>query len=266
MAEKADVIPRDEEKIQNNSKEGPFPTCDVVTASPGCPASLVLASLNEDKGSSVVPERLSVLSSKAVAQAKALAGPEIISGSQAQSRASGLAKYRLTAVNAPAGGSLYPLAVCKLKPVDIASLRSKSLCCDCNQDLEVPHPPEVSKVAGEPPKAVKNLRCCHMQGASTQYAGNGTKGIVAPCSLGLAIWMKTTKVMETLENKKKEEKEKYRLQLAMYRRLLLLRSIRSLHKQLEQQQSRLQECYGMVINTKKEVLKHIHSTLPSPSP
>lgn len=72
--------------------------------------------------------------------------------------------------------------------------------------------------------------------------------------------------METLESKKKEEKEKYRLQLAMYRRLVLLRSIRSLHKQLEQQQARLQECYGVVINTKKEVLKHIRSTLPSPSP
>ncbi|XP_035416163.1 uncharacterized protein LOC118254743 [Cygnus atratus] len=264
MAEKADVIPRDEKEIQNNSEEDPFPTCDVVTASPGCPASLFLASLNEDKGSSVVPERLSVLSSKAVAQAKSLAGPDIISGSQAQSRASGLAKYQLTAVNAPAEGSSYPLAVCK--PVDITLLCSKSLCCDCNQDLEVPHPPEVSKVAGEPLEAVKNLGCCHMQGASTQYAGSGTKGIVAPCSLGLAIWMKTTKVMKTLENKKKEEKEKYRLQLAMYRRLLLLRSIRSLHKQLEQQQARLQECYGMVINTKKEVLKHIHSASPSPSP
>ncbi|XP_035174639.1 uncharacterized protein LOC118162546 [Oxyura jamaicensis] len=264
MAEKADV-PRDEEEMQNNSEEDPFPICGVVTASPGCSASLFLASLNEDKGSSVVPERLSVLSSKAVAQAKALAGPEI-SGSQAQSRASGLAKYQLTAANAPAGGLSYPLAVCKPKPADITSLCSESLCCNCNQGLEVPHAPEVSKVAGEPPEAVKNIGCCHMQGASKQYAGNGTKGIVAPCSLGLAIWMKTTKVMENLENKKKEEKEKYRLQLAMYRRLLLLRSIRSLHKQLEQQQARLQECYGMVINTKKEVLKRIRSTSPSPSP
>ncbi|XP_028941163.1 UPF0500 protein C1orf216 homolog [Antrostomus carolinensis] len=173
------------------------------SASPSCS----LASFNEDKGSSAVPERLSVLSSKAVAHVKALTGPEMVSGGQAQRTASRLAVHHPTDVNASLGGLSCLATVSNLQPVGMA-----------------------------------------------------------PCGLGRVIWMKTAKVMETLENKKKEEKEKYRLQLAMYRRLLLLRSIRSLHKQLEQQQARLQECYGMVIHTKKEVLKHIRSTSPSPSP
>ncbi|CAM4589031.1 unnamed protein product [Lepidochelys kempii] len=67
------------------------------------------------------------------------------------------------------------------------------------------------------------------------------------------------------EEEMQNNDEKYPFQASMYRRLLLLRSIRSLHKQLEQQQARLQECYGTVINTKKEVLKHICSTSASPS-
>ncbi|XP_072708542.1 uncharacterized protein [Ciconia boyciana] len=260
MAETVGVMPRDEEKIQNNSDdEDPFPNRDAVTASPGGSASPLLASLNEDKGSSAVPGRLSVLSSKAVAQAKALAGPEMVSGSQAQRTASGLAEHHLTAVNTSLGGlggSSYPTAVGKLQPMGIASPCSESPCCNGTLSSEVPQVPRVPSEAGEPLQAVTALPGNDPGSCHTPQAG----------SLGRVIWTKTAKVMETLENKKKEEKEKYRLQLAMYRRLLLLRSIRSLHKQLEQQQARLQECYGMVINTKKEVLKRICSTSPSPSP
>ncbi|XP_059691930.1 reticulon-4 receptor-like [Gavia stellata] len=267
MAETVGVTPRDEEETQTNgSDEDPFPNCDALMASLGCSASPSLASLNEDKGSSAVPERLSVLSSKAMAQAKALAGPEIVSGGQAQRTASGLAEHHPTAGNASLGGSSYPAAVGNLQPVNIASPRSKSPCCDGDLSSEVPQVPRVPRGAGEPPQAVTALPRTHPGGCHVQQAGSGAKGDTAPCILGQVIWTKTTKVMETLENQKKEEKEKYRLQLAMYRRLLLLRSIRSLHKQLEQQQARLQECYGTVINTKKEVLKHIRSTSPSPSP
>ncbi|KAM6208939.1 uncharacterized protein WM294_017911 [Sarcoramphus papa] len=265
MAETVGVIPRDEEEIQNNSDdEDPFPNCDAVMASPSCSASPSLASLNEDKGSSAVPERLSILSSKAVAQAKALTGPEMVSGGQAQRTASGLADHHPTAVNASLGGSSYPTVAGNLQPVGIASLCSESPCCNGDPSSEVPQVPRVPGRAGKLPQAVTALPGTDPGGCHTQQAGSGAKG--PPCSLGQVIWTTTAKVMETLENKKKEEKEKYRLQLAMYRRLLLLRSIRSLHKQLEQQQARLEECYGMVINTKKEVLKHIRSTSPSPSP
>lgn len=267
MAETVGVIPRDEEESQNNSDdEDPFPNHDAVTASPGFSASPSSASLNEDKGSSAAPERLSVLSSKAVAQAKALTGPEMVSGGQAQRTASGSAEHRPTAVNASLGGSSYSAAVDNLQPVGISSLCSESPCCEGDTGLEVPQVPRVPGGAGHPPQAVPALTGTKPGGCHLQQAGSGAKGNTAPSSLGRAIWTKTAKVMETLENKKKEEKEKYRLQLAMYRRLLLLRSIRSLHKQLEQQQARLQECYGTVINTKKEVLKHIRSTSPSPSP
>ncbi|KAM9302820.1 uncharacterized protein RDI95_016284 [Morus bassanus] len=265
MAETVGVMPGDEEEIQNNS-EDPFLNHDAVMASLRCFASPLLATLNEEKGSSAVPEILPILSSKAAAQAEALAGPEMISGSQAQRAASGLAEHHPTAVNASLGGLSYPAEVGNLQPVGIASPCSESPCCDGDPSSEVLQDPRVPSGASKPPQAVTALPGSDPGGCHMLQVGSGAKGDIAPCGLGRVIWTKTTKVMETLENKKKEEKEKYRLQLAMYRRLLLLRSIRSLHKQLEQQQARLQECYGMVINTKKEVLKHIRSTSPSPSP
>ncbi|XP_066186003.1 uncharacterized protein [Sylvia atricapilla] len=249
MAETAAAISRDEEEIQNSSDdEDRFPTHDAVSASPGCSASPSLDSLDEDKGSSAVPERLSVLSSRAVAQLKVLTGTETLSGGQAERTAPGLTDHPLAAVDALLGSSSCPAAIDNLLPVGLASLHAKSPCCHGKLSSEAP---KLAREAGEAVQA----------GTDTQQAGSSIEG-----SLGPMIWMKTTAVMETLENKKKEEKEKYRLQVAMYRRLLLLRSIRSLHRQLEQQQARLQECYGMVINTKKEVLKHICSTSPSPSP
>ncbi|OPJ76608.1 uncharacterized protein [Patagioenas fasciata] len=261
MAETVGVTSRDEEEIQNNN-EDPFPNCDALTTSSGHSASPLSASLNEDKGSSAVPERLSVLSSKAMAQAKALAGPKMVSGGQAQRTTSGLAEHQTTAVNASLGGLSYLPAVCDLQPVAVASSCSKSPCCDDNLSLDgATEPPQVAALPGTNPGGYHRCTGSHM----TQ-AGSDAEGNTAPCSLSQTIWMKTAKVTEALENRKKEEKEKYRLQLAMYRRLLLLRSIRSLHKQLEQQQARLQECYGTVINTKKEVLKRIRSTSTSPSP
>ncbi|XP_030916084.1 UPF0500 protein C1orf216 homolog [Geospiza fortis] len=253
MAERAAVISGDEEDIQNSSDDGDmFPTQVAVTASPGCSACPSLDSVDEDKRNSAAPERLSVLSSRAVAQLKALTGPEMVCGGQVQRTAPGLAEYPLAAVDASLGVSSCPAAVDNLLPVHLAPPYAKSPCCDGKLNSEVL---QVLRVPGEALRA----------GTDTQQAGSGTESSMASCSLGRVIWMKTTTVMETLENKKKEEKEKYRLQLAMYRRLLLLRSIRSLHRQLEQQQARLQGCYGTGINTKKEVLKHICPTSPSPS-
>ncbi|XP_062473640.1 UPF0500 protein C1orf216 homolog [Pezoporus occidentalis] len=267
MAETISVIPRDEEEIQNiTDDEDPFLNRDAVMSSPSSSASPLLTSLNDDKGSSAVPERLSILSSKAVAQAKVLNGPEMASDAMAQRTASGLTDHPLTAGNASLGSSSYSVAVSSLQPVDIASLCSESPCCDGDQSSKVLQVTRVPSGAGEPRQVVGDLPGTDPRGCHMQWAGSYAKGNMAPLCLGQVIWTKTAKVMETLENKKKEEKEKYQLQLAMYRRLLLLRSIRSLHKQLEQQQARLQECYGTVINTKKEVLKHIRSTSPSPLP
>ncbi|XP_053915242.1 UPF0500 protein C1orf216 homolog [Cuculus canorus] len=263
MAETVGTVSRTKEEIQNNSDdEDPFLNRDVVAASPGCSAGCYLASLNEDKGSSAAPARLSILSSRAIAQAKALAGPEMVSDGQAQKTASGLAKHHPITEHALLVGSWCPTAAGNLQTADTASPCSKRPCCNGNLSLEVPMVPGG---ADEPLQSVTALPRTDAMGCHTQEAGSGAKDDMGPCSLDWVIWTKTTKVLESLENKKKEEKEKYRLQLAMYRRLLLLRSIRSLHKQLEQQQARLQECYGTVINTKKEVLKHIRSISPSPS-
>ncbi|XP_057896241.1 UPF0500 protein C1orf216 homolog [Melospiza georgiana] len=268
MAERAAVISRDEEEIQNSSDdEDRFPTQVAVTASPGCSASPSLDSLDEDQGSSAEPERLSVLSSRAVAQLKAPTGPEMVRGGQAQTTVPGLAEHPLAAVDASLGASSCLAAVDNLLPVHLASLYDKSPCCDGKLSSEVLQDLTVPGEALQAQTGTQQAGTDTQQaGTGTQQAGSSTQSSMASCSLGRVIWMKTTTVMETLEKKKKEEKEKYRLQLAMYRRLLLLRSIRSLHRQLEQQQARLQECYGTVINTKKEVLKHICPTSPSPSP
>ncbi|XP_062355050.1 UPF0500 protein C1orf216-like [Cinclus cinclus] len=267
MAETAAVIPRDEEEILNSSDdEDRFLTHDVVSASPGCSASPSPDSLNKDKGSPAVPERLSVLSSRAVAQLKALTSPDMARGGQAQRTAPGLAEHPLAAVDALLGSSSCPAAADNM----LSSLPAKSPCCHGRLPSETLQAPAVPGEASEARQAGNDTQQAgndtQQAGNDTQQAGRGTERDQASCSLGRVIGMKSATVMETLENKKKEEKEKYRLQLAMYRRLLLLRSIRSLHRQLEQQQARLQECYGTVINTKKEVLKHICSTSPSPLP
>ncbi|XP_062424043.1 UPF0500 protein C1orf216 homolog [Rhea pennata] len=270
MAEKVGLMPKDEEEIQNNGDEDPFQNCDAVTACSSCPASSLLANLHEGKGSSAAPEGPSILSSLAMVQEKAPAGPEIINGDKAQSTASGFSEYLSTDVSVSLGGLSHLVAVCKLESVAISSPCTESLCWDCSQNSEESQLPRASSSSHEPRTItallVSKFSCCHAGACNMQHTCSGTEDDTVPCSLGQAIWMKTTKVMETLEKRKKEEKEKYRLQIAMYRRLLLLRSIRSLHKQLEQQQARLQECYGTVINTKKEVLKHIRSASPSPAP
>ncbi|XP_068022950.1 UPF0500 protein C1orf216 homolog [Melanerpes formicivorus] len=264
MAETVDTIPRDEEVNQNNSDdEDPFSKHDAVMASPGGSDSSSLTILNEDKGNSAMPERLSSLSSKALAQEKVLTGPEMVSGGQVQRITSGLAEYHQTPVDTSLSASSYLAAVGNLQPLDIAFPCSTSLSYDVDRQLEVL---KVPKAPGDAPQDAIPLPGIDLGACHVQEAGSGAEDNVSPCNLGQIMLMKKTKIMETLENKKKEEKEKYQLQLVMYRRLLLLRSIRSLHKQLERQQARLQECYGMVINTKKEVLKHICSTSPSPSP
>nr|XP_009676290.1 PREDICTED: uncharacterized protein LOC104146093 [Struthio camelus australis] len=244
MAEKVGLMPRDEEEIQNNGDEDPLQNCDAVTAPSSSPASPLLASLHEGKGSSAVPEESSVLFSLAVAQEKAPVGPEIISGDKAQSTVSGFSEYLSTDVNMSLDGLSHPMAVCKLESVDLTFPGSESLRWDCNQNSEESQLPRASNESHElqavAAPLVSKFGCCHAGGPKTQHTCSDTEDDTVPCSLGQAIWMKTTKVTETLENRKKEEKEKYRLQLAMYRRLLLLRSIRSLHKQLEQQQARLQ--------------------------
>ncbi|XP_054020042.1 UPF0500 protein C1orf216 homolog [Dryobates pubescens] len=263
MAETVDTIPRDEEMSQNNSDdEDPFSKHDAVMASPGGSDSSSLIILNEDKGNSAMPERLSSLSSKALAQAKILTGLEMVSGGQVQRITSGLAEYQQTPVDTSLSASSYLAAVSNLQPLDIALPCSTSLSYDVDRSLQVL---QVPAAPGDAPQDAIPLPGIDLGACHVQEAGSGAGDNVSPCNLGQIMLMKA-KIMEALENKKKEEKEKYQLQLVMYRRLLLLRSIRSLHKQLEQQQARLQECYGMVINTKKEVLKHICSTSPSPSP
>ncbi|KAL2307972.1 hypothetical protein Nmel_000966, partial [Mimus melanotis] len=215
MAETAAVISRGEEEIQNSSDdEDRFLTHDAGSACPGCSASPSPASLNEDDGSSAIPERLSVLSGRALAQLQALTGPGMVSGGQAQRTAPGLAEHPLAVVEALLGSSSCPAAADSL----LASVLAQRPCCDgqlCPEVLQAPRAPSVAREARQ-------------AGAGTQQAGSDTQGSRASCSVGRVIWMKTTTVLETLESKKKEEKEKYRLQLAMYRRLLLLRSIRSL--------------------------------------
>ncbi|XP_043915894.1 UPF0500 protein C1orf216 homolog [Protopterus annectens] len=56
---------------------------------------------------------------------------------------------------------------------------------------------------------------------------------------------------------KEREKEKHQVQLIMYRRLALLRWIRSLQQKVIDQQNRLQASYDTILDNRKELLKYI---------
>ncbi|KAG8451422.1 hypothetical protein GDO86_003580 [Hymenochirus boettgeri] len=59
------------------------------------------------------------------------------------------------------------------------------------------------------------------------------------------------------EKLKEREKEKHHVQLTMYRRLALLRWIRSLQQKVKDQQNRLQESFDTILDNRKEILRHI---------
>ncbi|XP_019375481.1 PREDICTED: uncharacterized protein LOC109299344 [Gavialis gangeticus] len=270
MAEEVGLMSGDEEETQINDGEDSFQTCHALTTADCCSTEPLQGSSNEEKERSIVPARLSVLSSKAIACEKTLIGHQFIAHNKVQNIAPGFTEYHSTDANMPLAASSYPVAICKLMPVDTSSPCSESLLWNSNQKSEESQLSGAAKESALPQNLasllVSGFSCCRTWNSKTELTLEGPLKVWTPCSLSQTIWMKTMKVTETIEKQKQEEKERYQLQLAMYRRLLLLRSIRSLHKQLEQQQARLQECYGMVINTKKEVLKHIRSTSPSPSP
>ncbi|XP_051892414.1 UPF0500 protein C1orf216 homolog [Pristis pectinata] len=56
---------------------------------------------------------------------------------------------------------------------------------------------------------------------------------------------------------KEQEKEKHQTQVVMYRRLALLRWIRSLKQKVVDHQNRLQESYDTILSNRKELLKFI---------
>lgn len=56
---------------------------------------------------------------------------------------------------------------------------------------------------------------------------------------------------------KEQEKEKHQTQVVMYRRLALLRWIRSLQHKVVDHQNRLQESYDTILSNRKELLKFI---------
>ncbi|KAG6926475.1 chromosome 1 orf 216 [Chelydra serpentina] len=264
MAEKVGLMSGDEEEMQNNDEKYQFQACYTLTTADCCSANDLLSSPNEER------ERLSISSSKAIECKKTIIEQQFITHNKAQNIAPGFTEYHSTDANISLAGSSYPEAIGTLKPVAISTPCPESLPCDCNKYSEELPPVGAAKESEAPQNIasllVSGLSCCHTWSSSTALTWNNTKEDMAPCSVGQTTWMKTMKVKEIIEKRKLEEKERYQLQVAMYRRLLLLRSIRSLHKQLEHQQARLQECYGTVINTKKEVLKQICSTSTSPSP
>ncbi|XP_053310647.1 UPF0500 protein C1orf216 homolog [Spea bombifrons] len=69
-----------------------------------------------------------------------------------------------------------------------------------------------------------------------------------------------TEAFQSLQDKEKlkeKEKEKHHAQLTMYRRLALLRWIRSLQQRVRDQQNRLQESFDTILDNRKEILRYI---------
>ncbi|KAG8588449.1 hypothetical protein GDO81_005980 [Engystomops pustulosus] len=78
-----------------------------------------------------------------------------------------------------------------------------------------------------------------------------------------------TEAFQSLHDKEKlkeQEKEKHHAQLTMYRRLALLRWIRSLQQRVKDQQNRLQESFDTILDNRKEILRYIqHGCNKSPT-
>ncbi|XP_063810525.1 UPF0500 protein C1orf216 homolog [Pseudophryne corroboree] len=75
-----------------------------------------------------------------------------------------------------------------------------------------------------------------------------------------SLTLTLTEAFQSLQDKerlKEQEKEKHHAQLTMYRRLALLRWIRSLQQRVKEQQNRLQESFDTILDNRKELLKYI---------
>ncbi|XP_060753181.1 uncharacterized protein LOC132864013 isoform X1 [Tachysurus vachellii] len=75
-----------------------------------------------------------------------------------------------------------------------------------------------------------------------------------PCSelpeLMEAVW-----TLEDRERFKAEEMEKHHVQLTMYRRLALIRWVRTLQERVQEQQNRLQSSFDIILTHRKELLR-----------
>ncbi|KAM4044711.1 UPF0500 protein C1orf216 homolog [Anomaloglossus baeobatrachus] len=75
-----------------------------------------------------------------------------------------------------------------------------------------------------------------------------------------SLTLTLTEAYQSLKDKEKlkeQEKEKHHAQLTMYRRLALLRWIRSLQQRVKDQQNRLQESFDTILDNRKEILRYI---------
>ncbi|XP_067390014.1 UPF0500 protein C1orf216 homolog [Emydura macquarii macquarii] len=63
---------------------------------------------------------------------------------------------------------------------------------------------------------------------------------------------------------KEREKEKHHIHLVMYRRLALLRWIRSLQQKVVDQQNRLQESFDTILDNRKELIRYIQQGVVCP--
>ncbi|XP_069827743.1 UPF0500 protein C1orf216 homolog [Dendropsophus ebraccatus] len=75
-----------------------------------------------------------------------------------------------------------------------------------------------------------------------------------------SLTLTLTEAYQSLQDKEKlkeQEKEKHHAQLTMYRRLALLRWIRSLQQRVKDQQNRLQESFDTILDNRKEILRYI---------
>ncbi|XP_053719764.1 UPF0500 protein C1orf216 homolog isoform X1 [Synchiropus splendidus] len=79
-----------------------------------------------------------------------------------------------------------------------------------------------------------------------------------------AVW-----TLRDRERFKAQEMEKHQVQLTMYRRLALIRWVRTLQSRVEEQQNRLQSTFDVILTHRKELLRMgaaVNNTTPAPAP
>lgn len=65
-----------------------------------------------------------------------------------------------------------------------------------------------------------------------------------------AVW-----TLRDRERFKAQEMEKHQVQLTMYRRLALIRWVRTLQSRIQEQQNRLQSSFDIILTQRKELLR-----------
>ncbi|KAM3933440.1 UPF0500 protein C1orf216 homolog [Leptodactylus fuscus] len=132
-----------------------------------------------------------------------------------------------------------------------------------SSSLSIDSPDSITGTTWEGTKGTSNLTLTQQEDPEMENSEDDSS------SDSESLTQTLTEAFQSLQDKEKlkeQEKEKHHAQLTMYRRLALLRWIRSLQQRVKDQQNRLQESFDTILDNRKEILRYIqHGCNKSPT-